>query len=158
MLNIYKYYDDYQSLDGIEKYKQKLISIGNMSDILQFAKDMGRFKDAEEYIMKDPHTAFLYARDVIKGRWEEAEPYIMTNPKWAYHYAYYILNGRWVEAEKYIMKEPYSAFSYAQNVLSKDTQWTKIPDHKKGRWIEAEPYIKTSDVIWKMYKKHFGIK
>ena len=82
MLNIYKYYDDYQSLDGIEEYKQKIISSGNMSKMLAFAKDIikGRWEEAEPVIMKDVWYAYLYAKDIIKGRWEEAEEYIKQDP------------------------------------------------------------------------------
>ena len=38
--------------------------------------------------MKDPESAYLYARDVIKGRWAEAEPTIMKDPKYAYEYSH----------------------------------------------------------------------
>lgn len=56
MVNIYKYYDDYSSLDGLEQYKQKLISSRKVADIIKFAKGVikGRFEEAEPYIMKAP--------------------------------------------------------------------------------------------------------
>jgi hypothetical protein len=40
--------------------------------------------------MKDPSSAFLYARWVIGDRWTEAEPYIMKNPFSAYNYKEFI--------------------------------------------------------------------
>ena len=58
-----------------------------------------RFLKAEEYIMKSPKWAFIYARDIYsksglrerdKLRWEDAEPFILKDPKLAYFYAQYV--------------------------------------------------------------------
>ena len=87
-----------------------------------------RWPEAEPYIMKDPSIASNYATNVIKGRWPEAEPYIMKHPGNASHYATYVIKGRWSEAEPYIIENPYFAYVYARDVI-------------KGRWSEAEPYI-----------------
>ena len=48
MLNIYKYYDDYESLPGLESYKKQ--------------------------VLQSPSTAYQFTQDVIKGRWSELEP------------------------------------------------------------------------------------
>ena len=56
-----------------------------------------RFISAEEYIMKSPKWAYIYARDIYsksgqrdKLRWEDAEPFILQDPKYAYFYAQYV--------------------------------------------------------------------
>ena len=81
---VYKYYDDYTSLDRIEEYKQKMISSDNMSKMLAFAKDIikGRWKEAELVIMKSPMYAYMYAGHIIKDRWIEAEEYIKKDESW----------------------------------------------------------------------------
>jgi len=46
--------------------------------------------------MKDPRSAYWYARFIIKDRWPEAEPYIMKDSLWANLYAYITKNkDRW---------------------------------------------------------------
>jgi hypothetical protein len=94
----------------------------------------GRWPEAEPYIMKDPVHTYLYAHNIIHGRWTEAEPFIMKNPEYAYCYANNIINGRWPEAEPYIMKNPKYTYNYADNIIH-------------GRWPEAEPYI-MKDPVW----------
>lgn len=60
--------------------KPKISSITTPTQAYNFAKRTGvRYPEAEQLIMTDPHTAYLYARDVIKGRWLEAEPFIEKN-------------------------------------------------------------------------------
>jgi len=56
-----------------------------------------RFISAEEYIMKSPKWAYIYARDIYSKsgqrdelRWEDAEPFILQDPKYAYFYAQYV--------------------------------------------------------------------
>ena len=158
MLNVYRYFDDYKSLQGIEKYKQKLISSGNTEDMIGFAKDVikGRWDEAEPNIMKDPLDAYYYARDIIKGRWPQAEPVIIKACPVAY--AKGIIKGRWIEAEPVIMQNPHNAAEYAEDVLSKDPEWCNIPGHENGRWPEAEPIIRTDKRRWGLYKKRFGLK
>ena len=66
-----------------------------------------RWPEAEPYIMKEPWSAYGYAKDLMEGkRWPEAEPYIMKDPGSAYFYATDIIKDRWPEAEPYIMKDP----------------------------------------------------
>ena len=133
MLNIYKYFDEPKSLDGIENYKQQLLSTGDAPKLSRFAIDVlrERWPDAEPIIMKHPYRALFYARDVIKGRWEEAEPYIMQDPG--------------------------DAFGYVRDILSKDEEWTSQPGHEHGRWKEAEKYIIRDGFWWKSYKSRVGI-
>ena len=64
----------------------------------------GRWPEAEEYIMKDPDSAYHYALNIV-GRWPAAEPYIMQDPRSAYHYASNVIKGRWPEAESLIMRD-----------------------------------------------------
>ena len=80
--------------------------------------------------MKDPESAYRYARDVIRGRWPEGEKVIASDPKSAYRYAMYVIGGRWPEAEKVIASasDPYYAYLYAMYVI-------------RGRWPEAEKVI-----------------
>lgn len=50
------------------------------SGVYHHAKRTGkRWKEDEQIVMTDPHTAYLYARDIIKGRWLEAEECIEQN-------------------------------------------------------------------------------
>ena len=82
MLNIYKYYDDYESLPGIENYKQKLISTGKLADMLDYVEFSGeRWPEAEPYIMRDTNEWKKYKKrfgqeldekDVIIRHFKEA--------------------------------------------------------------------------------------
>ena len=98
----------------------------------------------EPVIMKDPHLAYEYARNVLKRRWSGAEPSIMKHPGYACLYAKYVLKGPWPEFEPYIMKDPKMAYYYAKDIL-------------KRRWPEAEPYIKKDPIWWNIYKKAFKL-
>jgi len=95
--------------------------------------------------MKNPGTAYWYAREVIKGRWPEAEPLIMKDPGTAYNYANRVIRARWPEAEPYIMKNPEWACYYARDVI-------------QGRWPAAEPYIRQDPRLAREYKRHFKIQ
>lgn len=65
-----------------------------------------RWTEAEPAIMRDPVTAFWYARGVIQGRWPEAEPSIVTHPESAGAYAAEFMNGKWPEAEARAAADP----------------------------------------------------
>ena len=140
----------------IEKFIKKIWPkfeksfIDTDTDLLSLIK---LWPDGLDIIMKDPESAYLYAKDIIKGRWPEAEPYIIKDPKFAYLYAYYF-GKKWPEAEPYIMKDPEYAYYYAKGVLKR--KWPeaepyimKDPEHAyyyakniiKERWPEAEPHI-----------------
>ena len=133
MLNVYKYFDEPKSLDGIENYKQQLLSSGDVPKMYRFATH------------------------VIKGRWPEAEPIIMKHPYRALQYAKEIIKDRWSEAEPYIMQDPGDAFGYVRDILSKDKEWTSLKGHEHGRWKEAEQYIMSDSFWWKSYKNLVGI-
>lgn len=107
MLNVYKYYDHPDTLLGFESYKRKIISGGDIYEMLTFAKETGnrRFEEAEPYIMRSPYAAYIYALEIIKGRWSEAEPYIMKDAAYASHYAKHVIKSRWEEAEPYIKRD-----------------------------------------------------
>lgn len=57
--------------------------------------------------LKDPETAYHYAKNILKSRWLEAEPIILKNQHYTYFYWVNILNcysikgkfDRWPEAE-----------------------------------------------------------
>ena len=95
-----------------------------------YAKNIikGRWPEAEETIIKDPQLANYYALNVIKGRWPEAEETISKDPEWAYYYAMNVIAGRWPEAEETISKDPRTAYLYAKDII-------------KDRWPEAEETI-----------------
>lgn len=133
MLNIYKYYDAPESLNGIEEYKQNLISTGDVPKIVNFA---------------------LY---IIKDRWPEAEPIIMKHSYKALQYTKELIKGRWIEAEPVIMKDPGDAFGYVRDILSRDKEWTSTKGHEHGRWKEAEQYIMSDSFWWNNYKKLVGL-
>jgi len=50
-----------------------------------------RWLEVEEYIIKDPQYACLYAIEFIKGRWPEAEETIKKDPCWSYEYARFVI-------------------------------------------------------------------
>ena len=83
--------------------------------------------------MKDPKSAYEYARDVIRGRWPEAEKVIASDAFSACDYAKNVIGGRWPEAEKVIASDAYSAYLYAMYVI-------------RGRWPEAEKVIASDSV------------
>ena len=61
-----------------------------MGILVCYVRNKGRWPEAEPYIMKDPGSAYWYARGVIGDRWKEAEPYIMKDPTYAYKYNEFI--------------------------------------------------------------------
>ena len=87
--------------------------------------------------MKDPYSAYQYARDIIQGRWPEGERVIASDPNFAYRYARDVIKGRWPEGEKVIASDPYWAYNYAENIIG-------------GRWPEAEKVI-ASDSEYAFY-------
>lgn len=70
------------------------------------AEDHYDRSDADK-ALRDPNTAYYYARNFIRGRWKEAEPVILRDPEATYYYWTDILNynsnegefDRWEEAE-----------------------------------------------------------
>lgn len=83
---------------------------------LQCAEKQGeRIPELEPIIIKDPESAYMYAKDIIKGKWPEAESTIMTRPAWAVIYAKNVIKGRWPEAEPCIMKSLRDANWYLRN-------------------------------------------
>ena len=56
-----------------------------------------RDKNLEQYIIKDPGWAYLYARFIIKDRWIEAEDIISTDSKFAFWYAEDVIKGKLTE-------------------------------------------------------------
>ena len=66
----------------------------------------------------DLKAACGYAVNIIKGRWPEAEEYIKKDPLSAYVYAVRVIKDRWPEAEEYIKTDPAQAFIYAQHFFT----------------------------------------
>jgi methionine synthase II (cobalamin-independent) len=54
----------------------------------------GRWRKAEEIILRDAEASFCYARDVIKGRWRKGENTIMQESRWALEYARKVLKSQ----------------------------------------------------------------
>jgi len=48
----------------------------------------------EKEIRRYPHSAYLYAKDIMKERWPEAEAHIMKNTGAAYWYAKEVIKDR----------------------------------------------------------------
>ena len=158
MLNIYKYHDDAKSLslyNEVSSQMKLLDNYGNTWGKTVFAEDLSLIKNI---ISGSSYYALQYAINITKGRWKEAEPYIMKDPHDAYYYAKTILskdpewckisghkNGRWPDAEPYIIKEPYFAAEYAKYILNE-------------RWSDAESYIMKDEEEWEEYKDHFEIE
>ena len=156
LLNVYKYFDEPESLPHYHGIHDKFALINkwhSWGDEISVEE----LKPLLGIIKRNPEYAFLYARGVMRSRWIEAEPAIMTHPTYAEWYAEFVLakdpewtsikgheNGRWPEAENYIMKDPYQAYMYAKNVI-------------KDRWIEAEPHIEKSADDWWKYNQIFKI-
>jgi hypothetical protein len=97
-------------LDKIKNTPRLMVNIA--TDFIQ-----ARWSEAEPYIMKDPGSAYLYAKDVVKYRWLEAEPYIMKDPGSAYLYAKDVVKDRWLEAEPYILEDEYEDEDFLEAYL-----------------------------------------
>lgn len=183
MLNIYKYYDDYESLPMYTEIGGKIRLLN--PNFWKYEKPKPEdFKPIMHILLKSAKMCYYYASDVLHGRFPEGEPIIMKSPYTAFLYAKNIMKGRWPGAEPYIKKDADKAFRYASDILAKDPEWTNQPGHENGRWPEAEPYIMKSpyevyyysrDIIggrWpeaepyilddneygQSYKQHFGIE
>ena len=76
-----------------------------------------RDKELEPIIIKDPESAYLYARFIIRGRWIEAEDIISADSKLAFWYAQLVIKGRWKEAEDIIATDPRWAYLYAHDII-----------------------------------------
>ena len=174
MLNIFKYYDDYKSLDKSElseaiSLMHNIFMIEDEPDaaeelapvlhiikrVPEYASEYaryiikGRWKEAELVIMKDPYENYLYVKEAIKERCPDLEPIIIKDADLALTYAQNAIGGRWIEAEPIIMKHPSQAYMYAEYILAKDSKWP----HKNGRWPEAEKYIMKSPEISYYYAR-----
>jgi hypothetical protein len=87
-------------------------------------KNHRRFLEAEPYIAKDPHLAYVYASSVIGGRWPEAERESLVNhPGWSAHYAKDVIKGRWPEAEETIAKSEYNKDYYLKEWPEAKDDW-----------------------------------
>lgn len=87
-----------------------------------------RWFEVEHIIMKNPHAAYRYAKELLRTRWVEAEPYILKDASCACLYAQHVIKGRWPEAESIILKNDIIANMYAIIVMGE-------------RWLEAESII-----------------
>lgn len=85
--------------------------------LLDVEEDKWDGKEAYDINDIPSYYFFLYAKDIIEGRWPEAEEFIKKDPESAYFYAHYAMGERWPEAEETIMKDPEWAFQYAKNVI-----------------------------------------
>lgn len=110
-----------------------------------------RIPELELVIMKNPLSASLYARDMIKGRWPEAEPIIMKDPKSSYIYARDVIKGRWLEAEPFIMKTEWMNL-YLRKIPEARTQSKDIPLVLGKYAILDVPNTITDEQVMKLLK------
>ena len=101
---VYKYYDDYRSLDGIEEYKQKMISRGDGAELVSFALN------------------------VMKSRWPEAEPIIM-NSLYGARYEYALFKGKRKAKDSWFYKDFLSTFNDAFDDVREAYDEYDIPEH-----------------------------
>jgi hypothetical protein len=103
-----------------KKIEPYILQNADSSDLAKYVKVCykGRWPEAEKQLLdkKDSIGLALYA-DAIQKRWPEAEQYIMKDPHAAYLYAIYALKSRWLAAEK-IIKTDESEWMHYQNQLS----------------------------------------
>jgi len=152
---LYDYAINSKSRKRLDKKYEDIIKIFP-DTAYQYARNIikGRWKEAEEFIIKNPEWAYKYARSVIKGRWRKAEEYIMKDRCYIYKYALNIIGGRWKEAESIIKQNACDAYQYIRDIVGKrvkevesvimeDPQYAYLYAKNiiKGRWKEAEPYI-----------------
>jgi hypothetical protein len=185
MLNLYKFYDDPQSLPMSElRSAISLLQSPHAWD----ANTKERLDSIIHIVAKGPKTALRYILMYAFHPWPEAEPAIATDAHSAYEYAMRILKGRFEKGEHTISLDPYYAIIYAANILAKDASWHykngRWPEAEKAmiksmegydidaenyayeyaarvlgeRWPEAEPYIRNNDYVWGKYKEKFGIE
>jgi hypothetical protein len=185
MLNIYKYYDDPQSLPMSEMRS----AIALLQSPQKWEANTKSILDPIIHIVaKDPKTALRYIVMYAFHPWPEAEPAIATDAHSAYEYSLRILKGRFEKGEHSISLEPYYAIMYARDILAKDASWQykngRWPEAEKAiinsmeeytidaenyaydyaikvlgdRWPEAEPYIRNNGAVWRKYKEQFGLE
>jgi hypothetical protein len=147
MLNLYNYYDDYESLPLYKELGSAIPLLSQTNRQLWGGQIQEEdLKPVIEIIKSSPHYSYVYAVDIIGGRWPDGENAIKTDPHLALRYIKQILtrdpnwpykSGRWPDAEPYIMRNGYIAYQYASDILKVEPTW----NYPKGLWPDAEPYI-----------------
>ena len=104
--------DDIHLFEKYSTVKEALENVHSLTlykSLVWYAENVieGRWLEAEEFIMKCPHTIFDYARNVIKGRWPEAEETIMGDSFYSWLYTEDVINGRWYEDETSLLDRVY---------------------------------------------------
>jgi hypothetical protein len=75
--------------------------IGKEGFCLEYAiASKQRFIAGEKFISKNAHTAFIYAREVIKGPWLEGEEAIAKDAYYSLKYSTEIIKKRFIRGEK----------------------------------------------------------
>lgn len=148
MLNIYEYYDDFESLTLYKELGSSIPLLSQTNRRYYWGEQIQEedLKPVIEIIKSSPQYSYEYAVDIIGGRWPDGENAIKTVPHTALRYIKQILkrdpnwpykSGRWPDAEPYIMRNGYIAYQYASDILKLEPTW----NYPKGRWPDAEPYI-----------------
>lgn len=85
--------------------------------LYQFACQKGKRLDYEyeKMIKMVPEYACYYAMDIIRGRWKEAEEFIIKDPEWAYNYYKFVLKINIIEPEAF----NYDSKSYSEYIKIK---------------------------------------
>ena len=135
----------------IKKINQIVLDTNNEDLIINYAKNIykERFKEAEEYIIKNLQDTYEYYTNAIyddtipfdkqKNNWEEGRKKILSNPVIAYDFIVNFVNQRVPEAEPAILQQLDLTLSYLHNIIG-----------SKKRWIEAEKkYINNSEFVYK---------
>ena len=140
MMNIYDFYSNPEELDYYheadikivnffwDKYKSNDKELKKREDAIANEQRKAvfyahsvlngkRFPKAEINIAKDPESAYLYSKFIIKGPWEPGEKAIATDIAFSMRYASKIIGGQWEPGEDTISKDPKYSFDYATTVI-----------------------------------------
>jgi hypothetical protein len=87
-----------------------------------------RFYKGEPAILRSPHFAFLYAKNIIENRWLAAEPIIATSPEYALEYAL-TFRFRFKEGENAIIRNNEVLKKYLKHLREINEEKAFYKDH-----------------------------
>lgn len=111
-----------------------------------------RFLLGEERIKRSGFSAF-YAAQFI-GRWPEAEPYILMSEPLIFAYCTMVLKDRWQEGEDEMLR---IARTTSSHIYSATCLTRYALEVVQGRWYEAEDFMKEEPGYWAEYRRRFII-
>lgn len=100
----------------------------------------------EPFILKQPKSAYFYAKQVLKKPWEDAEEIILEDPEYSYLYAKNLLKKRWEQAEQRMLElaDDQDLYGTYGRQKARETLALYAKHVIKGRWKEAESFIAQS--------------